>query len=132
MKYFSIDELCRSETARTKGIDNNPPEGVRNNLIYLVDNLLDEVRERYGKPIKVNSGYRSPLLNKAINGSPSSDHVHGLAADLDTGTKEGNRKLFNIIIDSGLTFDQLINEKDFSWVHVSLKREINRKMTLKL
>lgn len=132
MKYFSIDELCRSETAKIKGINNTPSEGIKNNLTYLVDNLLDEVRERYGKPIKVNSGYRSPLLNKAINGSPSSDHVHGLAADLDTGTREGNRKLFNIIIDSGLTFDQLINEKDFSWVHVSLKREINRKMILKL
>ena len=66
MKYFTIEELTRSTTARLRGIDNTPSQQVINNLIALVDNVLDPLREAWGKPIHVNSGYRCRALNKAV------------------------------------------------------------------
>ena len=74
MKYFTLKELTRSTTATAKGIDNTPTPEVEKNLTLLVDNVLDKLREIYGKPITVNSGYRCPELNKAVGGSATSDH----------------------------------------------------------
>lgn len=74
MKYFSIEELCASSTAKARKIDNTPSQEAVNNLIKLVDNVLDPLRELYGKPIKVNSGYRCPQLNKAVGGVSNSEH----------------------------------------------------------
>ena len=67
-KYFSIEELCKSDTATEKGIDNTPSSEVVEKLNMLIDNVLDPLREAYGKPIYVNSGYRCPALNKAVGG----------------------------------------------------------------
>lgn len=72
MKYFTIKELCKSTTAEQLGIDNSPNSEIVNNLKQLVEYILDPLRERYGKPIHVNSGYRCPALNKAVNGSKTS------------------------------------------------------------
>lgn len=88
-------------------------------------------REKYGKPIRVSSGYRSAILNRSVNGATSSQHRLGEAADITVGSKEENRKLFEII-RLELPFDQLIDEKDFSWVHVSFREGRNRKQVLKL
>lgn len=118
MKYFTIDELTRSATARELGISNEPTPEVRENLIALVDNVLDPLREAFGKPIIVNSGYRCAELNKAVNGALTSQHMRGEAADITTGTREGNKWLFDYIRKK-LPFDQLINEKNYSWIHVS-------------
>lgn len=131
MKYFTIKELSHSDTAVARGIDNYPTAEAIHNLTKLVENVLDPLREKHGKPIRVSSGYRSAILNRSVNGATSSQHRLGEAADITVGSKEENRKLFEIIRQE-LPFDQLINEKDFSWVHVSFREGRNRKQVLKL
>lgn len=118
MKYFTIAELCASSTAKARGLDNTPGQQEVANLTNLVDYLLDPLRELYGKPITVTSGYRSPKVNSAVGGSATSEHKKGMAADISGANKEENRKLFQLIRDN-FVFGQLIDEKDFSWVHVS-------------
>lgn len=121
MKYFTFDELTKSATAKRKGIDNTPNEAVRANLEALVDNILDPLREAYGKPIIVTSGYRCERLNKAVGGASTSQHVKGEAADIRTVSDKpaDNKKLFDLIVSLGLPFDQLINEFSYDWIHVS-------------
>ena len=131
MKYFTIKELCKSSTATQRKIDNSPTQDVINNLEMLVDNILDPLREKYGKPIKVNSGYRSPVLNKVIGGSTTSQHMTGLAADITTGSVMENRRLFALVQSLNLPFDQLIDENKFKWIHVSYS-ENPRKQVLHL
>lgn len=131
MKYFSIEEMTKSDTAKAKGIDNTPSQEVIDNLTKLIEAVLDPLREWYGKPITVNSGYRCEALNKAVGGSKTSDHMTGRAADIDTGSKEENKKLFDYIKDN-LEFDQLIDEKNLAWVHVSFRENNNRKQVLYL
>ena len=94
MKYFTIKELCKSSTAVQKGIDNTPNSEIVNNLEQLVDFILDPLREKYGKPIKINSGYRCDRLNKAVGGSATSQHRYGLAADITAGSRLENKLLF--------------------------------------
>ena len=131
MKYFDLTELTHSDTAIAKKIDNTPTEEVKKNLENLVKYVLDPLREMYGKPIYVNSGYRSEALNKAVGGSKTSQHVLGMAADIDTHTREGNIELFNLIAKN-LSFDQLIDEKDYSWIHVSFDPKRLRNQILHL
>lgn len=135
MKFFSVAEFVRSDTADKKGIDNRLPKELLPNIQALVDNVLDPLRESYRKPINVTSGFRCHALNKAVKGSATSDHMKGCAADIvgTPNTPEENRKLFNLIQELGLPFDQLIDEKNFKWVHVSLRKEgQNRKQVLAL
>ena len=132
MKYFTIEELTRSDTAKVKGIENTPTQEAKEKLVTLIENVLNPLREMYGKPITVNSGYRCPKLNAAVGGAKNSHHMRGEAADITAGSKEENRKVFELIRDN-LPFDQLINESDYSWVHVSyVSPEKNRKQTLNL
>ena len=131
MKYFTIKEMCSSSTSQAKGIDNTPTAETISNLTELINNVLDPLREMYGKPIRVSSGYRSEQLNRNVNGSKSSQHRLGMAADITTGDVIENRKLFQLI-QLNLPFDQLIDEKNFSWVHVSYNPKGNRKQILKL
>ena len=121
MKHFTFQELTKSATAKRKGIDNSPSMQVRANLAALVENVLDPLREAYGKPIVVTSGYRCEKLNRAVGGAASSQHVKGQAADIRRvqDTAEENKKLFDLIVKLGLPFDQLINEYGYDWVHVS-------------
>lgn len=132
MKYFTIDELCKSATATRLGIPNVPTVAVSNNIRFLVSIVLDPLRELYGKPIYVASGYRSPELNKAVNGAKNSQHLTGTAADIYI-KGESNAVLANII-RARLPFDQLIYEKGTirnpQWVHVSVSRVNNRKQVL--
>ena len=132
MKYFTIAELCKSGTADQLGIDNRCKKEHVANMTALVDNVLDPLREAYGKPITVNSGFRCPALNKAVKGSATSDHMTGRAADITGGSPAENKKLFCLIQELGLPFDQLIDEKHFSWVHVSYREGANRKQVLAL
>lgn len=131
MKYFTIAELCQSETATAKGIDNTPTKDIEDKLQKLVDNVLDPLREWYDRQIIVNSGYRCEALNKAVGGASNSQHKYGEAADITAGSKEENKKLFEYIKDN-LPFDQLIDESNFTWVHVSYKENRLRKQVLKL
>lgn len=133
MKYFTIAELCKSDTADRLGIDNRLPKDLLPNVENLITEVLDPLREWYGKPITVNSGFRSPALNKAVGGSATSDHMQGRAADITGGSPAENKKLFNLVQSLCLPFDQLIDEKNFAWVHVSYRNEKeNRKQVLKL
>lgn len=125
-------ELTHSATAVRKGIDNTPTAEVKANLTALVANVLDPLREAYGKPIVINSGYRSPRLNKLVGGVARSQHTKGQAADIrgTSATVAENKKIFNLILKLGLPFDQLINEHGYSWVHVSFKESGNRREVL--
>lgn len=131
MKYFTIKEMTKSSTAKANGIDNTPSDEEIAKLQKLIEAVLDPLREWYGKPIRVNSGYRCEALNEAVGGSDTSQHRLGEAADITVGTKKGNKKLFEYIKDN-LPFDQLINESNFSWVHVSYREERLRKQVLAL
>lgn len=128
MKYFTIKELCKSSTATQRGINNSPNSEIVSNLEQLVDNILDPLREAYGKPITVNSGYRCEALNKAVGGSKTSHHLTGLAADITGSSKAENKKLFELVQKLKLPFDQLIDEKKFSWVHISFSNKPRRQI----
>lgn len=128
-QYFTLKELCNSATASRLGIDNTPPAQAVDALTALVGNVLDPLRRAWGSPITVTSGYRSAALNKAVGGAASSHHLRGMAADITTGNRANNRRLFQKILDLGLPFTQLIDESNFAWVHISydpanLKRQI--------
>lgn len=131
MKFFTIDELTKSDTATRNNINNVPNEQEKNNLIALVDNILDPLREAYGQPIIVTSGYRCEKLNNLVKGSKTSQHRFGQAADIRSkqDTKEENKKLFDLIQKLDLPFDQLIDEYNYDWVHVSHSSK-NRKQIL--
>ena len=133
MKWFALKEFVKSNTAARLGINNNPSEDVKKNIELLVEKILDPLREKFGKPIIVTSGYRCKELNKAVGGAAKSQHMSGEAADIRTveDSKSANKELFNLIIELGLPFDQLINEHDYDWVHVSYGKR-NRRMILKM
>jgi uncharacterized protein YcbK (DUF882 family) len=124
-KYFTLEELIKTNSK----LVNVPSKAETENLRLLVENVLDPLREKYGKPITVNSGYRSPIVNARVGGAKNSDHVKGMAADITAGSKDENKKLFEIIRDN-FTFRQLINEYDYKWVHVSFNKDDNKKQIL--
>ena len=132
MKYFTIAELCKSETADAHSIDNRCNADHIVNLTNMVDNVLDPLRAAWGKPIRVNSGYRSPELNKKVGGAATSQHLKGEAADITAGSKGENKKLFELVQSLNLPYDQLLNESDYSWVHISHRHGNNRKQVLHL
>lgn len=128
---------CRKKACkrdRWQGIPHSsgwwPPE-IKANISTLISRCLDPVRELWGKPIIVNSGFRCPVLNSAVGGSKTSQHMRGEAADITTGTREGNARLFDMIVESGLPFDQLIDEYGYKWIHISYSSK-NRKQILHL
>lgn len=123
MKYFTIEELCQSKTAEKYKIDNTPSEEIKKNLETLVDCLLDPLREAWGSTIIVNSGYRCPILNKAVGGSKTSSHMSGWSVDMHpkNGKMEEFKKFVVQFIKTRF-WDQCILEKsgDVEWVHLSL------------
>lgn len=134
MKYFTISELCKSSTASRLGINNSPTAVATENLKLLVEKVLDPLREAYGKPICVYSGYRSPALNKAVNGATNSQHLTGMAADIHGKNAIENRKLYDLVLKLGIPFDQIILEKGTKmtpqWIHISYSKTNNRKQKL--
>lgn len=124
-KHLSLAEVSRSETAKRKGINNTPSGEHLDNFKKLAENVFEPIREHFGVPIHISSGYRSKELNAAIGGSATSQHCSGEAIDIDMdGSASGvtNAQVFNFIKDN-LNFDQLIWEFGSSanpdWVHVS-------------
>ena len=132
MKYFTIQELTISNTAQRKGIDNTPDQKAAAALTALVANVLDPLREAWGRPIVVNSGYRCPKLNRAVGGVARSQHTKGEAADIRTlsNRRWENEQLFKLIVQLKLPFDQLIDEHGYSWIHVSYSESKNRRQVL--
>lgn len=119
MKYFTIAELCKSETADAKGINNRLPKELLPNVQRLIAEVLDPLREWYGKPIYINSGYRCPELNRAVGGMDNSYHLTGCAADIDVHDLGENKKLLEYIKEN-LPFTELGWEGGGAWVHVAL------------
>lgn len=120
-EFFTKSELTRSDTARILKIDNTPTPEALAALDALMWNVLDPIRRMWGKPIIVNSGYRCPKLNAAIGGSATSQHMKGEAADITAGDPTKNKELFDMIAQSAIPFDQLIDEKNYRWIHVSYR-----------
>ena len=115
--HFTLEELYYSPTAIRRGIDNTPPDDVRENLRVLCTTILEPIRSLANQGIIITSGYRRLLLNSIIGGSLSSQHITGKAADIH-GETLSVTDLYNLIKGSSIPFDQLIHEFD-SWVHVS-------------
>ena len=133
-KNFSLKEMTKSQTALRRGIDNEPGDEEEANLQQLCEQVLQKVRDHFGKPVTVNSGYRSPELNKAIGGSTTSDHCKGMAADIEI-PGVSNYELADWIKEN-CEFRQLILEfytpgvPDSGWVHVSYNYEENEKKVM--
>ena len=123
-QHFTLGELIRSESAKRNGISNMPtPEHIEN-LKALCEHILEPIRAEFRVPIYISSAYRSKALNKLVNGSAKSQHCKGEAVDIDLdGHSHGvtNKDIFDFIV-AKLPFDQVINEFDYAWVHVSYKR----------
>jgi hypothetical protein len=122
-KNLSLAEVIRSETAKRKGISNMPTEAHIENFKLLAEKVFQPIREHFGVPIHISSGYRSKALNESIKGSSTSQHCSGEAIDIDMdGTAITNAAIFNYIKDN-LEFDQLIwefgTDTNPDWVHVS-------------
>ena len=114
---FSLEELTHSEIAERLGLDNTPDETVKANLVRLA-RMLEDVRRALGRPIMVNSAYRSPKVNEAVGSKPTSQHCIGCAADIKVpGLTPDN--IVKEILKTNIEFDQLIREFD-SWVHISI------------
>jgi zinc D-Ala-D-Ala carboxypeptidase len=120
-EHLELSELTRSESAKRNGISNMPTVDHIENFKILATKVFEPIREHFGVPIRISSGYRSAELNKCIGGSATSQHSTGEAIDIDQdGTTITNKQVFDYIKDN-LAFDQLINEFNYAWVHVSYK-----------
>ena len=128
-KHITYFEATQSPTATKLCINNNPDKAQLEAMKLVAEKCFEPLRTWYGKPIKVNSFFRSDLLNRAVKGALTSQHKKGEAIDIDAGSKEENKKLFEWI-KANLVFDQVINEYDYSWVHVSYSKVKNRKQIL--
>ena len=134
-KHISDKEGVYSRTALRRGIDNTPTKEHKVNMVELAENIFEPLRMYVGGPIKINSFYRSPELNKAIGGSSKSQHCNGQAIDIDdTFGRMTNAEMYRFIKDH-LDFDQIIwefgNDKNPNWVHVSYVGKENRNRCLK-
>jgi hypothetical protein len=129
--HFDLCEFTRSESAKREGVCNNPTPEHLENIKVLCEKVLEPIRAKFG-PINISSGYRSADLNHFIGGSLNSDHCKGRAADIDMdghGGEVTNKMIFDFIKDN-LEIDQLINEFNYSWVHVGYRKGANRKQVL--
>ena len=122
-KNLALAEVIRSETAKRKGISNMPTPQHIENFKKLAENVFQPIREHFGVPIHISSGYRSKALNTAVGGSLSSQHCSGEAIDIDMdGTSITNKQIFDFIKEN-LNFDQMIwefgTDTNPDWVHVS-------------
>ena len=135
-KHVSNKESVYSRTATRLGIDNKPNEKQLQNMVTVAEEIFEPLRMWVGGPVKINSFFRSPELNKAIGGSSKSQHCHGQAMDIDdTFGRATNAEMFEFIKEN-LDFDQMIWEfgdnENPNWVHVSyVSPTENRKRCLK-
>ena len=137
--HFRLSEFTRSATAQARGIDNTPTEEIASNLRHLCENVLEPLRQHFGEPITISSGYRCALVNSYVGGSKNSQHKYGEAADISlpvTSFKwhDGERhtdmdeaRTWFDFLKYNTDYDQLIletsNHLDF-WIHVSCRRDL--------
>ena len=134
-KHITMAEATNSETAKKLGISNLPNETELANMKLVAEKCFEPIREWYGKPLRINSFFRSTKLNSSIGGSSgTSQHCLGQAIDLSSGNNAENKKIFLWAKDN-LTYDQIIYEygddNGCDWVHISYKTTGNRKQTLR-
>ncbi len=127
-KNFTLEELCASPTAKRLGIKNTPRNTGEEKLSILARDILQPIRDAYGKAVVVTSGYRCGKLNEVVGGAKNSDHVYCCAADIrsTSDTPEDNKRLWEIVVwlyKQGKlpTLKQCINEYGFDWIHVSFQ-----------
>ncbi len=122
---FSVSELIHSDNAIKAGLDNMPAIKEIDNLLNLIFYCLQPIRDKLKKPMIITSGYRNMKVNFLAGGKANSQHLKGQAADF---TVQGMKvkQIIDFILESGIEFDQLINEYD-KWVHISYKKGKNRK-----
>jgi len=128
-KHITLLEATNSPTALRLKIKNEPNEAQLESMKAVAAMCFEPLREWYGNPIKINSFFRCEEFNKAVGGAKNSQHSKGEAIDMSAGSKEENKKLFDWC-KANLIFDQLINEYDYTWVHISYKVGMNRNQTL--
>lgn len=126
---FTLEEMSHSNTAKARGLENKPNPNQVDNLFKLCVRLLQPLRDIYKEPFVISSGFRSPEVNKAVGGVPTSQHMKGQAADVSV--KEP-RKLLAALLSSGLDFDQAILYQDGrnNFLHLSYNSGHNRKQVL--
>lgn len=117
-KHITYKEATFSATATRLKLSNDPTEQHLKAMKLVAEKCFEPLREWYGEPLRINSFYRGNALNKAVKGSKTSQHCKGEAIDIDAGSIDENEKIYNWIKEN-LDFTQLINEYNFSWVHVS-------------
>lgn len=126
---FTISELLKSDIAEKSGIKNIPSDiKTLDNLMELIISCLQPIRNYIGKPVIINSGYRSPVLNQMVGGVSNSQHLTGCAADFTISGLTID-EVIQKVKGSGVEYDQLIHEG--SWVHISYVKGKNRKQFLK-
>tara|TARA_R100001198_G_C5215327_1_gene199259 strand:+ start:975 stop:1436 length:462 start_codon:yes stop_codon:yes gene_type:complete len=136
-KNLTLREVVKSNTATRLGIKNDPDQWEINNLTAIAQNVFQPMRDHFGIPIGVTSGYRGKALNAAIGGSKYSQHMIGEALDIDAHMFGGvtNKELFNYIKDN-LDWDQMIwefgDEEEPDWIHVSYKESGNNRKQIKI
>lgn len=127
---FTISELCNSNIAKQKDIRNIPNLTELDNMLNLIVYCIQPIRDYIKKPMVISSGYRSYALNKEVGGVYNSQHCKGQAVDF-TVPDMSITEIINIIRNSGIEYDQLINEYN-RWVHISYAKGRNRKQILKI
>ena len=130
-EHFTYDELTSSATAKRLGLCNAPDAKSLDNLKRLCEDVLEPLRMKWGRPIIVTSGYRSPTLNKLVGGAKNSDHRFGAASDIRTvsNSREDNEKLFKLAVrmanDGEIECRQIIDEYGYQWLHISINHPDN-------
>ena len=124
MKFFSIEELTKSATAKRLGIDNTPSDEIKKNLTLFIEKVLDPIREDWGSSIIVSSGYRCPELNAKVGGAKTSGHLYGYCADLQVkGGMKKMREFADFILkwmkDHKMKWDEILFEHSggVTWLH---------------
>lgn len=132
-EHFTLEEMCHSEKAQRESIENKPCMTEISNLYELCTKVLEPLRQSWGKPIRVTSGYRSEALNRAVGGVINSQHKLGQAADIMSWSmsRTENEQLFKLAKELNLPYDQLIDEKGYQWLHISYG-PMNRRQVLHL
>lgn len=127
MRYFELNEFLQSDTAKKRGIDNTPTFEAVDHLEELVTVILDPLREAWGSPLRVSSGFRCKALNKAVGGANTSAHLTGYAADIAPTDPRRTGKFILFanawLQEHRIPFDQSIDEAVGSsrWLHISIR-----------
>lgn len=125
---FKISELIQSDTAIKHNINNMPDINSLDNMLELIVYCIQPVRDKIKKPMIITSGYRNAQVNKLVGGASNSQHTNGQAVDFKISGMTPSQ-IVDFIKNSGIEFDQLINEYD-KWVHISYNKGKNRKQIL--